>query len=32
LEESVTKVCEFLTIADRDSKASILALARQLGG
>lgn len=32
LEDSVAKVCEYLEITDRDSKASILALARQLGG
>lgn len=32
LEDSVDKVCEFLEIDDRDSKASILTLARQLGG
>lgn len=31
LEDSVDKVCEFLEIDDRDSKASILTLARQLG-
>jgi fructuronate reductase len=30
LEDSVRKVCEFLDIDDRDSKAGILALARQL--
>ncbi|MFT3862427.1 mannitol dehydrogenase family protein [Micropruina sp.] len=32
LQQSVGKVCEFLEIDDRDSKASILALAQQLGG
>ncbi len=32
LEDSVAKVAEYLEIGDRDSKASILALARQLGG
>ena len=32
LEDSVSKVCGFLEIDDRDSKASILALARQLQG
>ena len=32
LEESVGKVCDFLEISDRDSKASILFLAGQLGG
>ena len=32
LEDAVGRVCEFLEIDDRDSKASILALARQLGG
>lgn len=32
LEDSVKKVCEFLEINDAHSKASILALARQLGG
>ena len=31
LEESVDKVCEYLEIGDSDSKASILALAEQLG-
>jgi len=32
LQESVNRVCEFLEITDRDSKASILALAGQLDG
>jgi len=31
LQDSVSKVCEFLEITDRDSKAGILALAGQLG-
>ena len=32
LADSVDKVCEFLEIDNRDSKASILTLAQQLGG
>lgn len=32
LEESVDKVCDYLQISDRDSKASIVTLARRLGG
>lgn len=32
LEDSVTKVCDFLEISDRDSRASIQTLARQLLG
>lgn len=32
LEDSVGKVCDYLEIDDRDSRASILALARQLAG